>query len=484
MHHSSRARGRGALLLALLIAVAGRGAAAQGAGAPPAPALDRTLPPTVPSAKPLVFPAPQQRSLANGIPVAIMEDHSRPVVMVSAVIRVSPLVEPTAKVGLGRVVAALMGEGTTRHTADQLTEAFGALGNTVSPTGFYTITANVDRSLDLMAEQFLHPAFPQAALDRIRTRMVADLARARERPDYIAQRVMMQHLYGADDPRARAATAATLQAITREDVVRFYETYYRPPNVKLVIAGDITPREAVAKLDRAFGHLARGTAGTVAPPPVRPIDSTVVYLYDRPGSAQSAIVVAQRLPPRDSPDRTALELLNTVLGGAFNSRLNLDLREQHHYAYFAQSSVDFPPLGAPGTLVAQTEVETDKTDSALAAMVRDVRDIRDATPVTADELAFARAAMTRDLPLRLETVAARAMALADLVERDEPLDYYRRIGDDYRRVSLDRVRRVAAHYISPQRMVLVVVGDRHAIEPALRASSVAPLVIVPPLSAE
>src|SRR5690606_30115981 len=132
---------------------------------------------------------------------------------------------------------------------------------------------------------------------------------------------------------------------------------------------------------------------------------------------QSSIAAAWFGPQRGSPDRNALELLNTVIGGAFNSRLNLSLREEHHYAYFARSSLTMPPAPERATFSVRTEVATAKTDSAVAELVHQLGAIRGEKPVTSDELAFARAAMTRDLPLRFETIGRRAEALADLVRR-------------------------------------------------------------------
>jgi zinc protease len=446
--------------------------------------LDRTKPPAPLPVRPLPFPAVVERTLANGIPISIMEDHTRPVVSVSVILRISSLTEPPGKAGLGRMVAALLGEGTTTHTADQLSEQFGTLGNSVSATGFYTIRENVDESLALMAEQFLNPAFPQAALDRHKAQVIAELQRARDDPGYVADRIVTARLYGEGHPYARRETPASIRSITRDDVVGFHRRYYRPPNVRIVVAGDISADQAVMKLDRTFGQLAAGTSGDLRPPRALPIDSLVVYLYDRPGSAQSSIVAARFGPPRGSPDRDALELLNTVLGGAFNSRLNLSLREQHHFAYFAQSSLNFPPPPEPATFMARTEVATAKTDSAVAELLRVLDDVRREKPVTADELAFARATMTRDLPLRFETIGRRAEAVADLVRRREPPDYYRHLVEDYQRVTLAQIRRVARDYITTGKMVLVVVGDRHAIEARLRALKLAPVVVIPPLPAD
>ena len=151
-------------------------------------ALDRSIAPTVPPAAPLTFPKAQSRKLANGIPVIVLEDHKSPVVSVVAILDVPTRLEPAGKTGITGVLGAMLAEGTTSMTADQLSNAFAELGNTVSPTGFYTITPNVDRSIDLMADQLMHPSFPDAALSRIKANQVTALTRAKESPYYLASR--------------------------------------------------------------------------------------------------------------------------------------------------------------------------------------------------------------------------------------------------------------------------------------------------------
>jgi len=437
--------------------------------------FDRTKPPVVPPARPLTFPKAQTRTLKNGIPVIVLEDHTRPVVSVSTVLRISPLI---GKNGVGQFTGGLLGEGTTMHTADQLVDEFAALGNRVSALGFYTITANVDKSLGLMAEQFFHPAFPQASLDRNKANTIASLERARENPGYIAGRLLSTKLYGKTHPYSRDLTPADVQSITRDEIVDFYNTYYRPPNMKFVVAGDITPEQAVAKLNKVFGDLKGGKSGEMKVPPVAPVTSTNLYLYDRPGSPQSILLVAQLGPRRDTPDHYALELMETALGGAFNSRINLNLREQHQYAYGAQAGFGFRRPPEPSTFTANTAVATPKTDSALIEMLKEIKGIRDAKPMTAEELDFAKASATKSLPLQFETIGQRAQAVAGLVASDEPLDYYNHVIQKFDAVTLAQAEETAKKYLTPDKMVIIVVGDRKAVEENLRKANLAPVTVV------
>jgi zinc protease len=462
-------------VFALAIATAGS-VTAQGT---PSTSLDRTHAPAIPAAKPLTFPKAQQRTLKNGIPIIILEDHTRPVVSVSTVVRISSLAEPVGKTRINGFVAGLMGEGTTKHTADQLANEFAALGNHVSPTGFYTIPANVDKSLELMAEQFLSPSFPQAELDLQKTQLSARLERAKESPGYIAGRILGKNLYGADHPYTREVTPEDIRSITRDDIVKFYNEYYRPPNIKVVVAGDITPDQAVSKLNRVFGDLTPGKQGDLPVPPVtQAAKATTVYLYDRPGSPQSIIIAAQLGPRRDSPDQYAIELMNTALGGAFNSRLNLNLREQHQYAYGANAGFNFRRPPEPSTFTASAAVATAKTDSALIEVMKEINGIRTTKPVSAEELDFAKASATKSLPLQFETIGQRAGAVAGLVASDQPLDYYNTIIQKYNGVTLAQAQAAAQKYLAPDKMVIVVVGDRKAVEAGLRAANLGPVVVV------
>jgi zinc protease len=379
---------------------------------------DRFSLPVVPAATPLSFPHVQRRLLANGVPIVIVEDHTRPLVSVSTIVRTPGLLDPPGKVGLGKMVADLLSEGTTTATADQLADAVAAVGSPVSATGFFTMTANVDTSLALMATQFLHPAFPQDALNRAKANTIAEFEQAKDQPGYLATRVVQEKLYGTSHPYGRHATAADITAITRDDLVAYYTAYYRPPNITVVVAGDLTPDEAVSKLTRVFGALTPGTPSDRHPSLVAPPGPTTVYLYDRPGAPQSVVLATAIGPARTTPDYYAIDLMNTVLGGAFNSRINLNLREQHHYSYGASSSFIFRPPPEPSTFQAKGSFITAKTDSALIELVGELTRIRTTQPITAADVIFAKG-----LSLQLENIQQRATSVSRLVVNYQTIFY-------------------------------------------------------------
>ncbi|MGZ8415069.1 MAG: M16 family metallopeptidase [Gemmatirosa sp.] len=441
--------------------------------------IDRSKPPTLPPTPQLRVPAIETRTLSNGITVAVLENHEIPVVRVSALIDARGLLDPQGKEGVGALTFGMLGEGTKTRTAEQLADAFAALGTTVSPTGFLTITRNVDPALELMRDQLWEPAFPQAALDRLRANQVASLRRAKDQPTYLAGRVLANALYGNGHPYERTTTEASLGAITRDDLVAFHSTYVRPQNVQLVVAGDITPAQAMEKLERVFGSWpAGGQKARYDVPTPAPVAQTTIYLHDRPNSAQSVIYAASVGPRRDAPEYYALDLANTVLGGSFVSRLNTNLRETHGYAYGASSGFSYRRRPEIGQFMASAQVQTDKTDSSVVEIMNELRGIAGGRPITQPEFDIAMGNAVKGLPLSFETVSQIAGAAGTILADSLPLDYYATLSRKYEAVSVADVNAAAKKFIDPARLAIVVVGDRKQIEDKLRALNLAPVVVV------
>ncbi|SOD03285.1 Predicted Zn-dependent peptidase [bacterium JGI 053] len=461
-----------------VVAAAALAATVSAAGAH-AQTLDRSHRPQVPAAAPFRMPAVEMRRLSNGIPVAVIQNHQLPIVSVRAVTEAGPLLEPAEKAGLSQLVNQMLAEGTTTRTADQLAEAFADLGNQVTPQGFTTITRNLDRSLELMGDMLMHPAFPEAALARNKANSVAQLRRLREQPAFLADHVFNSVLFGPAHPYARTATEQTVGGIGRADLVAFHSDWFRPQNVKLVVVGDVTPAAAVARLERVFGAWPAGgkTASYDVPAP-RPAAPTTIYLFDRPSSPQSTVIVGQVGPSRDTPDYYALETMNTVFGGLSGSRLNSNLREKHAFTYGANAGLQWRRVPQVSTLRGQSDIVAAKTDSAIVEWLGELRGIRGERPVTPAELDFAKNNRTAGLPLRFETVTQVAQEVANLLQAGVPLTFYDSYAQNIGRLSGPELSAVATKYLDPQQSVIVVVGDRRVIEPGLRALNVAPVVVV------
>src|ERR687886_2722666 len=299
---------------------------------------------------------------------------------------------------------------------------------------------------------------------------MAAFRQRRDNPEQIAGVVYSSLLYGPNHPYGHPLTGneESLRAITNADVRKFYETYFRPNNSALVVVGDTTPDEIVPKLEAAFSkwQQAHVPAVDVSAAPLQR-DRTTIYLVDRPGSAQSVIQGGQVGVARSTTDYFPLLVMNTMLGGQFTSRVNLNLREDKGYTYGARTAFEYR-RGA-GPFVATAGVQTAVTKESVFEFLKELRGIRGERPVTQEELEFSKQAIIRGYPRTFETPEQLANRLTDLVLYNLPDDYFNNYIARVRAVTVADVNRVANRYLDPSRMAILVVGDRKVIEPGLRS---------------
>jgi predicted Zn-dependent peptidase len=387
--------------------------------------------------------------------------------------------DPQGKEGVYNLMGAMLREGTSGLSADELAEAFADQGNSVSPTGFTTIVRNLDRSLELMGDMIMHPSFPQAALDRQRANTIANIQRAKDQPGFVGQRIFDAVVYGPGHPYERGATEQSLASITRDDIVHFHDAYVRPQNVRLVIVGDVTPASVMPRVERAFGKWARGgTTVAYNVPAAKPAGKTTIYLFDRPNSPQSVVTMGQMGPSRSDADYYALDLMNTVFGQLSGSRLNQNLREKHAFTYGANAFWQWRRAPEASTFIGSSSIVAPKTDSAVVEWIHELRGIRGERPVTDKELDFARTNRVASLPATLESNDQVANALVNILQNNLPPDYYEQYAKRVSALTSADISRAAAKVIDPDNTVIVIVGDRKVIEPGLRAANIGPIVIV------
>jgi zinc protease len=434
---------------------------------------------------PLVLPPVELRKLANGIEVAVMRDTRQPVVAIGAVLDVGPALDPAGKAGLAELTKAMLSRGTTTRSAGQIATAAGALAATVGSTYAFGPVGALDSMLVLLADQLLHPAFRQDDLARLKTSVIADVRRGTGELRFLAPAIFKSLLYGPGHPYARRLTEESIAAVSRDDVAAFHAKYIRPPNVRFAVAGDVDPDSIAAKLDARFGTWQAGTTSHVdVPAPVAPVApaGTTVYFHDRPGAEHGMIWIGGLGPRRDTPDYAAISVMNTILGGSLTSRLNggpaANPRKRNPYTPVTQSGFAFQPVPEAGVFAAFATTAPAKTDSVLVAMMRELRDIREARSVTVEEFGRAHGEMMRQLSAELASVPQRMAALMDLFANKLPLDTYTTMGAKLAALTRDDVQAAARAHVTPDRLAIVVVGDRAAIEPALRAANVAPVVVV------
>jgi predicted Zn-dependent peptidase len=268
-------------------------------------------------------------------------------------------------------------------------------------------------------------------------------------------------------------TESTNSAMTPADLRSFHASHYQPQNATLLVVGDVRPDDVERRARDLVGGWARGNVPPVASTSASGAKGTTVVLVDKPGAAQSSFRVGGIGAPRSTSDYFALQVMNTVLGGSFTSRLMQNLRETHGYTYGAGSG--FGLRRSAGPFISSGEIVTAKTDSALIEFVKELRAIRDTVPQ--DELAKAKRYLQLGLPASFETTGGIAGEFLPLLTYGIPLDFYATAVQQYGAVTQADVQRVARQYIDPDRLTIVIVGDRKTIEPGIRALKPGEIII-------
>jgi predicted Zn-dependent peptidase len=442
-----------------------------------------TVPPTLAPPKPLTLPPVVTRTLSNGLTLHVVEQHELPLADFVLVVRGGGERDPRGKLGLATMTAALMTEGTTTRDALALADQAAFLGVELDASSgwdqsrvtLHTPTAQLDSALALMADVALRPSFPAKEVDRLKQERLTSLLQQRDRPTTMASLAFNALVFGDAHPYGRplSGTEGSTRAITRADVVRFYQQQWRPNNAALIVVGDVQADDVARRVERLFGGWARGAAPAASFPAAPASTGTAVYLVDKPGAPQSSVRIGTVGVARSTEDYIPLLVMNTILGGSFTSRLNQNLRETRGFTYGAGSNFDTRQVAGP--FMAGAEVTAAKTDSSLLEFFRELRAIRDTVPTA--ELAKAKRYLQLQLPGQFETTGNVASRLVPLVLYGLPLDYYNSFAQRVDAVTQDDVQRVAARYLDPSKMVVVVVGDRASVEPAVRAIGLGPVSV-------
>jgi zinc protease len=448
------------------------------AAAPPGP--DRSRPPAAGEPADPRFPAFSRHRLPNGLQVLVAERHAVPVVAFDLLVDAGYASDAGGLAGTARLAGELLTDGTRTRSALQLSDEAQRLGARLGASSNLDLTtvhlsalrSRLDPSLALLADVVLHPTFPAADFARRQKLLLAAIEREASDPTSLAMRVMPGLLYGPGhayaNPLSGSGTRDSVSRLSREDVVRWHERWFRPGSATLVVTGDTTAAEILPRLEKLFSGWKAGQAPAKNLAEVPPPDRRRVFLLDRPGAPQSVILAGQLVAPRRNPLEIAQATFNTVLGGEFHSRVNMNLREAKHWSYGAYTHL--LDTRGPRPFLAIAPVQTDKTAEAVTELARELSGIGAERPVTAEELAQAKTQRTVTLAGRWETAGAVASSLAQIVRFGFPDRYF----DDY----AARVRGLgladlaeAGRMLDPEHLTWVVVGDRAKVEAGLRALS-------------
>jgi len=449
-------------------------------------ALDRSKipPPGKPPA--LRVPTWTKTTLANGAELIVSEKHDLPLVSFSlTVLGGSDQFEPADRRGLASIAASMLSEGTKTRDGEALSNVLQLLGTTVSvgigndsgAMGFVSTTGKFAPTLEILADMMVNSTFPAPALERIRAQRLVGLTAAKAQPGAIARRVFPKVVYGTAHPFGQLTTEETLKAITRDDVAAFAKAYYQPGRAVVVVVGDVTPASAKATVEKALAAWpAGGSKPNFSYPPLPPKQPTAIYLVDKPGAAQSTFAIGNPGPPRSTPDYYALEVMNTLLGGMFQSRLNANIREEKGLSYGVGSSFAFGK--GPGPFRAGGDIISAKSDVALVEFMKELRGIEGSRPITDEELTTSKSSLVQSLPGMFASVSSIGAAIATLWTQGLPDDYYQQYGKSINAVTKADMVRVAKQYIDLDHLSIVIVGDRATIEGPLKATNIAPIVVL------
>jgi len=422
----------------------------------------------------LQLPLPTSFKLENGLTVLLVEQHELPVVAANLVILSGSDANPPDKSGLASFTAAMLQEGTTTRsaleTADDAAQ-IGATLNTFSNSDYSavivrTLKNNIAPGLDLVSDLALRPKFDEKEIERIRKQRLTEILQNHDDPFQTGLTVFNRAVYGTGHPYGYhdLGTTASNRAITPAEMESFWKAGYAPANSALVFAGDLTPSEARSLAQNYFGGWT-GAASHHQAPKVETTASRTIYLVDKPGAPQSALVVGGVGVARSTPDYAVLRVMNAALGGNFSSRLNMNLREQHGYTYGAFSQ--FAYRRGAGPYFAGAAIRTDATAPALEETLKELDRIR-SVPLSADELRLAKGSVSLSLAGLFETSPDTARTVSGLFVYDLPLDYYRRLPAQIDQVDAAQVAAVANKYVKPDAAAIVIVGDRAKVEPEIQ----------------
>lgn len=421
----------------------------------------------------LTLPPIEKSKLSNGLEIWMVEQKELPIVSMNLVLKTGSVNEPDGRTGVSGLMTQLLDDGTSTRSAVDIANQLQGIGANLNAGSGYdstnvtmqTLTKNLDQALDIYSDVIQHPTFPAKELEGLRARAIVGLRQQRSNPNAISNNVYAKILYG-DQPYGRDNTEASLKAITRDDLVNYYASTFRPNNGVLIVVGDFNKASLRSSLEKAFADWKAGDVSARAIPPAKPLDKSRIFIVDRPGSAQSVVSIGQVGVDRQNPDYYALNVMNTILGGAFTSRINMNLREDKGYTYGARSGWAFR-RGA-GPFSASGDIQTAYTKEAVVEFMKELNDIRGGRPVTQKELEYNKQSLVRRYPAGFETVGAISGQLANLVTYALPDSYFNTYIGKIDAVSLDDVNRVAKQYLDPAKMAIVVVGDRKVIEPGLQ----------------
>ncbi len=449
---------------------------------------DRKTMPAAGAAPEAKFPAVERATLANGLKIVLAERHAIPVVNLALIFDAGYAADKGGLPGTASLAMTMLDEGTAKRTSLEISEELARLGAELG-TGagldtcqvtLSTLKDKIDPALDVFADVVLNPAFPDADFKRLQKIQIAQIAQEKDSPIYMALRVLPKFVYGDGHAYAAPFTgsgfAETVAKLTRDDLVKFHKSWFKPGNATLIVVGDATLAEIKPKIEKLFKEWKAGAVPVKDVKPVALRTTPAVYIMDKPQAPQSVVICGHPATPSADPDAIAIETMNDILGGDFVSRINLNIRENKHWSYGAMSLL-FPARGQR-MFLAYAPVQADKTKETMIEIRGEMEGVLGKRPITADEFQNMKASKVLGLPGRWETASAVQSSLVEIVSYGLPADFYQKYSAQVQKLALEDLTKAAKKILRPDALTWVIVGDRAQIEPKIRELGIADVFVI------
>ena len=431
--------------------------------------IDRSKKPEPGAAPAAAFPDYVTKDLPNGLRIFVIQDDRKPTITMRLLIRAGESMD--RKSGEADLTAALLNRGTKSLDADAFAKAVESLGAqieassgpdslSVSTSGLVKFT---DRLLELFADAIINPVFPDDQFSKEQRRTLSALVAEKKSPNALAGKLQMKVLF-QDHPYGATPTLESVQAITRDDLVKFHQDWFSPKLASLAIVGDVKAAEILPKVEKVFGAWQPSKSPAIQEKPIPSLSGLSIHLLDRSGSVQSNVIITHQAPPRNFPDLPEVNVMNSTLGGGFSGRLFQNLREVHGYTYGSSSAFGYNLLA--GYFQATAETRNEVTVPAIKEILNEIKRIRD-EKIPSDELELQRQYNVGNYLLSLEQATRVATRVQDIWLYGLPADFYKTYARRMADVTPEKAQQLAQKYLSTKNVAIVVVGEAKQIRPEL-----------------
>jgi len=430
----------------------------------------------------------QRATLDNGLKIVLANRTTIPIIKMRMLVDSGFAADQFSNPGTANLTMQMLDEGTASMDALEISSQLAQMGTRIgsgagldsSQVAMDTLKENLADSLAIFTDIILNPSFPADQLERLKAQQLASISQEKASPFGVGFRILPRLLYGDkhaySGPFSGSGDEQSVSAMSVSDLQNYHQTWFKANNATLVVAGDITMDELKPLIEDAFAAMPQGEVPKKTIDSVSAFEESIIYLVDRPDAEQSAIISAKMLPEYGFDGELPLQLMNEVLGGSFNSRINMNLREDKGWSYGARSSVQNTQSQRP--FIVSAPVQSDKTAESIQEIYNELSNITSTKPAASEELARSLDKRTLTLPGRWETIGSVESDIAQMVRYNLADDYWDTYVKKLREISLTQVNEAAKTHITPDNMVWLVVGDRAKIEQKIRDLNLGKVVLL------